>query len=195
LSIFSKPLFFPSFRQPDAMDCGPTCLRIISKHYGKSFSLTRLREMSYTNREGSSLSHLAGAAEDLGYRTLGVRISLEQLIEEAPLPAIIHWDQNHFVVAYKLEKGNVYISDPGIGLVTYTDEEFLEHWIGGNATRTTKEGVVLLLEPTPDFFASKDDPRADSKTFSFLFPYVKPYNKYFETLLSYGFDGFPCVYT
>jgi ATP-binding cassette subfamily B protein len=178
LSIFSKPLFFPSFRQPDAMDCGPTCLRIISKHYGKSFSLTRLREMSYTNREGSSLSHLAGAAEDLGYRTLGVRISLEQLIEEAPLPAIIHWDQNHFVVAYKLEKGNVYISDPGIGLVTYTDEEFLEHWIGGNATRTTKEGVVLLLEPTPDFFASKDDPRADSKTFSFLFPYVKPYKSY-----------------
>ncbi len=175
---FSSKLFFPSYRQPDSMDCGPTCLQIISKYYGKSFSLARLREMSYTNREGSSLSHLAGAAEELGFRTLGVKISLNQLINEAPLPAVIHWDQNHFVVAYKLKKDKVYISDPGIGLVSYTNQEFLEHWIGGEAKESTKEGVVLLLEPTPDFYTSKDDPRADSKSFEFLFPYIKPYKSY-----------------
>ena len=93
---------FPHFRQPDTKDCGPTCLRIIAKHYGKSLSLQQIRHLSETTREGSSLMGLSEAAESMGFKTLGVKINLQMLVEDAPLPCILHWNKNHFVVLASL---------------------------------------------------------------------------------------------
>ena len=95
---------FPYYQQIAQKDCGPTCLRIVAKHYGKSISLKKLTDLSETNRSGSSLSNMASAAEKIGFRTLGVKIDFEKLQKEAPLPCIIHWNQNHFVVVYKIKR-------------------------------------------------------------------------------------------
>ena len=95
---------FQHYTQLDAMDCGPTCLRMVAKHYGKSYSLQTLRDRSFITREGVSLLGTSDAAESIGFRTMGVKISFEQLIEETPLPFIAHWKQSHFVVVYKIDK-------------------------------------------------------------------------------------------
>ena len=81
---------FPHYTQLDAMDCGPSCLRIIAKHYGKNYSLQNLREKSRITREGVSLLGISDAAEAIGMRTIGVSITFEQLKNEANLPCIVH---------------------------------------------------------------------------------------------------------
>ena len=110
---------FPHYQQLDSMDCGPSCLRMIAKYYGRSYSLQNLRERSFITRQGVSMLGISDAAESIGFRTQGVRISLEQLIEDAPLPCILHWNQNHFVVLYDIKKRKLKatfkISDPGKG--------------------------------------------------------------------------------
>lgn len=141
---------FPHYKQPDAKDCGPTCLRIIAKHYGKLISLQDIRDLSETTRIGSNLLKLSDAAEALGFKTIGVKIDYQKL-EEAPLPLIVHFNKTHFVVVYKIKKDIVYVSDPAYGLLTYTKKEFIAHWIGENALDTTQEGVALLVEVTPKF--------------------------------------------
>jgi ATP-binding cassette subfamily B protein len=156
---------FPNYKQPDAKDCGPTCLRIIAKHYKKSVSLQQLRSLTETTREGSSLLGISEAAEKLGFRSLGIKISLETL-REVPLPCVLHWNKVHFVVLYKIKKQTYYISDPAHGLLEYNKEEFLKNWIGGNATDTTEEGIALLLETTPKF---TDYDSFEEKNFGFTF--------------------------
>jgi ATP-binding cassette subfamily B protein len=144
---------FPHYTQTESKDCGPTCLKIIAKHYGRLLNTQKLRELSETTREGSNLLTLSDAAEQIGFRSLGVKLSLEKL-EEAPLPCILHWNHNHYVVLYKIKKGTYYVSDPAIGLIEYTETEFLKFWIGNNADKTTEEGIALLLETTPNFYES-----------------------------------------
>jgi ATP-binding cassette subfamily B protein len=95
---------FPHFKQLDAMDCGPSCIRIIAKHYGHPFSLKTLREKSFLTRQGVSLLGISEAAESIGFRTQGVKISFDQLVSDTPLPCILHWNQNHFVVCYDIKK-------------------------------------------------------------------------------------------
>jgi ATP-binding cassette subfamily B protein len=203
---------FPHYTQLDQMDCGPTCLRMIAKYYGRSFSAHTLREKSQIGKDGVSMLGLSEAAESIGFRTMGVKVSFDKLVAEAPLPCIVHWDQNHFVVLYKIKgakqdwirriKGgrnvvtsvdhslqpmsivnsidltedqilfqsplfvkvpdkrgnsqNLSIADPSRGLVTYSAEEFCQHWL---AEQTDKqgEGIVLLLEPTPAFFEHEQE--------------------------------------
>ncbi|NDK18095.1 MAG: peptidase [Flavobacteriales bacterium CG03_land_8_20_14_0_80_35_15] len=96
-------MVFPNYLQSDFKDCGPTCIKIIAKHYGKIISIQKLREISETTREGSSLFGLSEAAEKIGFHTLGVQISYEKLLE-VPLPCIVHWNKNHFAVLYKIKK-------------------------------------------------------------------------------------------
>ena len=96
---------FPHYRQLDAMDCGPTCLRMISRYYGRSYTLQSLREKSFLTREGVSMLGISEAAESIGFRTQGVRVSLQELEELCPLPCILHWNQRHFVVCYRIRKG------------------------------------------------------------------------------------------
>ena len=174
---------FPFYRQPDQMDCGPTCLRMIAKHYGRSVSLEKLRKLSETTREGSSLKTISDASEKLGFRSLGVKISLNKLVEEAPMPCILHWNQNHFVVVYKIKNGNYYISDPGHGLITLNEKEFLGAWIGAKATVDTEEGVALLLEPSPRLNITEDDDTQEKKGFGFLYQYLFRYKKFLVQLV------------
>ncbi|MWB95849.1 ATP-binding cassette domain-containing protein [Flavobacterium sp. GA093] len=176
---------FTNYRQADHKDCGPTCLKIIAKHYGKTINIQELRDFSETTREGSNLLFLSEAAEKIGFRTLGVKLSLERL-EEAPLPCILHWNNEHYIVLYKIKKNTYYVSDPAIGLLEYKKEEFLKFWIGNNADQTTPEGIALLIEATPKFFQSEFD-KEDHKGLGFkmLAQYVLRY-KSFLTQLSIG---------
>lgn len=176
---------FPFYQQPDAMDCGPTCLRMISKYYGKHFSMNMLRELTWQTKEGVSLLTLSDAAEKLGFRTLGARLTLQQL-EEISLPVILHWNQNHFVVLYKIKgKGKkereYFIANPAEGLVKLTPAEFRRHW----ATTQVEEspaGIALLVEPTPEFY--HEEGQAEKRTGpAFLFRYLKPYRKLISQLL------------
>ncbi|MEM8937939.1 MAG: peptidase domain-containing ABC transporter [Bacteroidota bacterium] len=164
---------FPFYKQPDAKDCGPTCLRIIAKHYGKLISLQEIRELSETTRQGSNLLKLSDAAEAIGFKSIGAKLDYHQL-ENAPLPCIVHWNRRHFVVVYKINKEVLYISDPDYGLVTYTKKEFLNRWIGNNSTEDTKEGIVLLLEVTPKF-KKLDWENTNKKSLNFLFQYLFKY--------------------
>ncbi len=167
---------FPFYKQPDTKDCGPTCLRIVSKYYGKSISLQQIRNLSETTREGSSLLGLSDASENLGFRSMGVQIDFNTLTEEVSFPCIAHWNKNHFVVVYKIDKNNkVYISDPSYGLITYTREEFIKSWIGENANENTEEGIVLILETTPAFFQTEFDAEESKASFSFLSKYLFKY--------------------
>lgn len=165
---------FPFFYQHDTMDCGPTCLRMVAAHYGRTYSLEGLREQSHFTREGVSLLGISEAAEHLGLQSLGVQISFEKL-KEVPLPCIVHWNQQHFVVVYQIKqkrgKDLVYVADPAAGKYKFSKEEFCKCWSGDQ-----EEGIALLLETTPEFYKQKEEKKA-SKSFSFLFSYLKPYKK------------------
>lgn len=142
---------FPFFKQPDQMDCGPTCLKMVAKYYGQNFALNELRDKSFITHEGVSLQGISHAAESIGFRTAGVRLSFDKLREEVPLPCIIHWNQGHFVVVYKVKKNKVFVADPDSGLITYNKNEFLKSWTDSESEENN-EGIALLLEPTPSFF-------------------------------------------
>lgn len=118
---------FPHFKQYDAMDCGPTCLRMVAKYYGRRYSMDSLRQKSGINREGVSLLGISEAAEEIGFRTIGVKLTWEQLKDEAKLPCIVFWNQVHFIVVYRIKKDKVYIADPAKGKTAFTKEEFLEN--------------------------------------------------------------------
>ncbi len=177
------PKPFPHYKQYDSKDCGPTALKIVAKHYGKGINIQELRELTETTRLGSTLQGLTNAAETIGLRSLPAKIAFTQL-EEVPLPCILHWNSNHFVVLYKVEKDICYVSDPAHGLLTYSKTQLLKHWIGNNATEATEEGVVLLLEPTPKFYKTEFDTSEDELSFSFLFKYLYKYKKFLLQLLS-----------
>ena len=165
---------FPHYIQHDAMDCGPTCLRMVATYYGKRYSLEGLREKSFITREGVSMLGISEAAEKIGFRSICVQVGYEKL-QEAPLPCIIHWNQQHFVVVYKLNDKHVWVADPGAGKLKYTKEEFCNCWL---SSRKNEEdtGVALLLEPTPEFYTIEDEgDEVNRKGFSFLYSYLRPY--------------------
>ena len=173
-------IIFPHYKQPDGKDCGPTCLKIIAKHFGKNISLSQLRQISETTRIGSSLLNLSEAAESIGFRSIGVKLSLESLTE-APLPCILHWNKNHYVVLYKIKKNICYISDPAHGLLKYNKEDFLKHWIGKDANDKMEEGIALLIEPTVKFYDTEFETEAErsrSFGFAYLFRYLKRYKSF-----------------
>lgn len=154
---------FPHYMQLDQMDCGPSCLRMIAKYYGRSFSLQYLRERCFLTREGVSFLGISDAADNIGFRTQGVRMNLHQLAENAPLPCILHWKQNHFVVCYKIKrsqrKGIVRyrfsISDPASGRAVFEQEEFEQCWLN-DANENGQRGLALLLYPTPTLYDQED---------------------------------------
>ena len=120
---------FPFYNQLDAMDCGPSCLQMISKYYGKTYSIQTLRDKCFITREGVSLLGISDAAESIGLRSKGVRINFEQLKADVTFPSIIHWNQNHFIIVYRITKNKVYVADPAHGLLKYSHEEFVKSWI------------------------------------------------------------------
>lgn len=168
---------FPFYKQLDSMDCGPTCVRMIAKHYGKEFSLQSLREKGSMSREGISLNEISNIAESIGFRTMAVKTSFDKLSKEAHLPVIAHWNQNHFIVVYKIKDDKVYVADPSFGLLTYTREEFLRGWI--SSVKFDKEqGILLLLDPTPDFYSQEEIKTTNKASFRFIARYVLTYRKH-----------------
>jgi len=166
---------FPHYKQTDAMTCGPSCLRIISAYYGVNYSLADLVKISQTTREGSSLLGISKAAERIGFRTLGLKIPFDKLVNEAPFPFIAHWNQNHFVVVYNIKNNIVYISDPAHGLLEYSKEEFMKSWISDGKD----EGILLLMEVTPEFKEESTNKQKEkvNKSISFIFDYLRSHRK------------------
>lgn len=179
---------FTLVRQRDAKDCGPSCLAMIVKHYGGSFNINSIRTDCALNREGVSLLGITKAAEELGFKSVGGRLSFSSLASEALLPCIVHWSQNHFVVVYKVKnqkKGDctIYVADPGKGLVSYTKEEFCEHWVS-TKTNGEEKGIVLLLEPTNQFYTQNDTETVLTQSrMAFLWSYLKKYKRFFTQLI------------
>lgn len=174
--------------QPDSMDCGPACISMICKFYGKDISLDKFRKLCYTTKEGVSLLSISEAAEQIGFKTIGGRINYDKLAKEAYLPCIVHWNQEHFVVVYKIKQksffrkqAKIYISDPARGLISYTEEEFKSHWLSTKSEGEEK-GIVLLLEPTQDFYKQTSD-KANHKSLKFLFGYFLRYKRFFWQLI------------
>ncbi|QNR84739.1 peptidase domain-containing ABC transporter [Pedobacter riviphilus] len=165
---------FPIYKQPDQMDCGPTCLRMISKYFGKNFSLQRLREISGINREGVSLLGISEAAEKIGFRTIGVKVPMSE-VKEVELPVILHWDQNHFVVLYKIKGDKYFIADPAKGFIEYSQKEFSKHWLSTSSLEQY-EGVMLILSPTPDFYIQEGD-KNQGLDISYLLKYLYTYKQ------------------
>lgn len=174
-------MLFPFVKQFDAMDCGPACLKMIAGFYKKNFSLDYLRKKCFITKEGVSFLGLSEAADSIGFRTMGVKIPYDLLAEKANLPCIVHWQQKHFVVVYRIKNDTIWIADPAIGLIKYTREEFEKKWItsiaDGNQT-----GLALVIEPTPSLYEVEDQPEKTGG-FRFLLKYFRLYRRYFGQLL------------
>ncbi len=171
----------PLFIQHDIMDCGPASLMMIAAFYGKKYSLQTLRKKSALTREGVSLLGISDAAESIGFRSYGVKITFRQLMKEAPLPCIAYWKQEHFIVIYKVTRKFVYVADPASGYIKYHPDEFLKNWKYSGEGEDAR-GICLLLEPSPDFYATPDE-KPDKTKFSILWHYFKPYKKYITQLI------------
>ena len=155
------------------MDCGATCLRMITKHYGRQYPLDYLREITHVDREGVSLMGIGGAAEQLGIQTLGVKIDYPRLTDDLPLPCIAHWRQQHFIVVYKADKNFVWVADPAAGKFKITVKEFLDGWVS-DTIDGVQQGILLLLEPTPEFM-QKEGIKTDKASFSYVISYLFKY--------------------
>lgn len=170
---------FPFYRQLDGMDSGPTCLRMIARYYGKKFSVQQLRENSYIQRTGVNLLGISEAAESIGLRTTGIRTTIDKLKQQSKLPCILHWNQMHFVVLYRVEKskGKTYfhIADPAYGLLKYEEEELKKCWISTRQGGVEK-GIAMLVETTPQFYETEPI-RYEKLSLWYLLRYVRPYKK------------------
>ncbi len=169
---------FKFYKQYDAMDCGPTCLRMIAKHYGRNYKQQTLSKLCEINREGVSLLGISNAAERIGFRSLGVKLTASQL-REAELPCILHWRQFHFVVLYKIKSHKYYLADPAKGLVILDEAEFNRSWLGDKEKR---EGISMLLSPSPQFYEQEDEKGSEVR-WSFLLRYLVIYRKLVIQLL------------
>lgn len=163
------------------MDCGPACLRMIAKHYGKSLSLEHLRKISEINREGVTMLGISQASEKIGFQTSCLGMPLDML-KQVDLPVILHWNQNHFVVLYKITNKRYYIADPALGNMTYTREEFAQRWIPKSET----DGVVLLIKPSAGFFSLKDDEKKDLNIKYFLGYLLRYKQLIFQLIIGLG---------
>lgn len=177
---------FPHIKQPDAMECGATCLRMICKYYGKDYSAETMQDLCIVTHEGVSLLSMSDAAEYLGFRTVCGRLTLEKLVTQRPFPCILHWNQEHFVVLYDVKtkrngKNIYYIADPGKGLLKLGDDAFGEAWIC-TRSRGEEKGVLMALQPTPAFY-QKEDVKRQGNPFRFLWGYMMPYKRFFVQLI------------
>ena len=167
------------------MDCGPTCLRMVAKHYGRNYTLETLRKKSGINREGVSLLGISEAAEDIGFRTVGAKLTWNQLRKEVNLPCIIYWSQEHFVVVYKIKKNKIYLADPAKGKLTYNKSEFLQQWLNAKENGQST-GIALLMHTTPEFYDLEGE-KENGLNFGRLLRYVLPYkNLMFQLALGLG---------
>ena len=176
---------FKCIIQSDSMMCGITCLQMVCKYFGREVSLRTLSKLCVATSEGVSMLGVNEAANKLGLRTMCARTDFDTL-SKATLPCVLHWNQNHFVVLYKVRKGRIfYVADPGKGLVKYNLEEFGKHWVS-TASQGEEKGIAMFLEPTLEFYSHKVDNEEEDgspRSFQFLFGYIKQYRKYFGQIV------------
>ena len=172
---------FPFVKQPDAMDCGPACLKMVAGFYKMNFSLESLRKKCYITREGVSFLGLSEAADSLGFKTLGVKIPFEIMQDNVPLPCIVHWRQKHFIVVYKIKNEKIWAADPAVGLIKFSREEYEQSW-ASTVVEGKPAGLVLIIEPTPSLFKNENE-KENSSGFKFLFKYFRLYRKYLYQLV------------
>ena len=187
MKLFGKKIF-PFVQQPDSMDCGPACLCMIAKYYGRDYSLEYLRQTSFVGKDGVSLLGISRAAENIGFRTIGGHIIFSNLVDKALIPCIVHWRQEHFVVIYDIRKKDnnesvICIADPGKGLLEYTYSDFCKNWVSTQTNREEK-GVVLMLEPTHAFYEKQTETVKSTNRFSFLWKYFLKYKHFFTQLIA-----------
>ena len=171
-------------RQHDSMQCGVACLQMICKHFGKKYTIDFLSKLCFATTEGVSLLGINDTANTLGLHTACARVSIPDFALVS-LPCILHWNQNHFVVLYKIKNGKkFYVADPGKGLVTYTLDEFKKHWISTRSNGEDK-GVAMFLEPTPAFYSNEfdGDNGGEKRSFRFLLGYIRKYRRYFGQII------------
>ncbi|WCT14483.1 peptidase domain-containing ABC transporter [Mucilaginibacter jinjuensis] len=168
---------FPFHKQQDTMDCGATCLRIIAEYYGRFYPIQKLRDLSHSRKSGATLFDISEAAEQIGFQTLAARLSVEQL-KDVQLPCILHWNQYHYVVLYKIKKSRYYIADPGKRRLRLPETEFKESWFG---SKDKEDGIALILSPTPHFYMASNE-LAVSNSWSRVFHYFYAYKKLFIQL-------------
>lgn len=174
---------FPFYKQLDSADCGAACLRMVAMHYGRHYTFEYLRQLSYLDRDGVSLSGISDAAEKIGLRTLGVKVGFRRLGDDIPLPCVAHWQQDHFVVVYKVQNGKVYVADPKVGKIQYDEQEFMNSWLS-DVVNTEPQGVLLLFETTSEFYQKEGETRQSVPTgLAFFWPYLSQYRKLIVQLM------------
>lgn len=150
----------PVFRQLESIDCGPTCIRIISAYYGKNYSLKYIKELCSITRSGVSILDIIDCCQKIGLYALSAKVTYQE-ISDMPLPAIVYWRQEHFVVIYKIsvKKGHKYfhLIDPAFGKIKINDKEFKTSFIG-----TKTYGLAILIEPLADFLSTNIEPHLKS---------------------------------
>ncbi len=182
---------FPEVIQKDSMQCGIACLSIISQYYGQSYSVDFLERFCSATTEGVSMQGIAEAGDALGFKTHAGRVSLS-VLRRMPMPCVLHWNQNHFVVLYKINGDGTkfYVSDPGKGLIKYSLDEFGDRWLS-TESKGEQKGIAMFFEPTEKFGSIIEDNVSDGKSLKFLLGYLKQYRKYFIQIILGLFLG--CV--
>lgn len=170
---------FPFYQQLDQYDCGVACLRMIAKHHGRNYTSEYIRDLSYIQKTGASLAGIGEAAQSIGFRTLAVQIPFAYL-QQAPMPCIVHWQQRHFIVVYRIEDSKIYVSDPAVGLLTYEINEFLSGW-HQHPKDLNAAGVAMLLEITPAFYEEQGSTK-QGLNWAYFAHYLKPHRRYFVQL-------------
>jgi ATP-binding cassette, subfamily B, bacterial len=161
---------FPFTKQLDSIDCGPACIKMISKFHGKDYSLDFLREKCSLSNQGVSISGIAMAAEYIGFRTYSSKITIGSLKNHAPLPCVAYWEKKHFIVVYEIKNDFVYVADPNLGLIKYKISDFTKGWAEDDRKDT---GIALLLEPTEQFFIANHEDTSGTSAIKYLVPLFK----------------------
>lgn len=183
LKLLKTKTKFPFYKQHDQYDCGPTCLKMIAKYYGKSFQLERLRQACNITMEGVSARGIVEGAEAIGIQALPASINFETLHEEAPLPCITYWRDRHFIIVYNITDKWIYVADSLHGLLKYTKDDFIEAWQNRKDSKNNENGIVILLEPSPDFYKQEGDEKS-KKGISLIYSYMSVDSKYvFQIIL------------
>lgn len=174
---------FPTEYQMDAIDCGPACLKMIAKYFGRYYSLQFLRDKCGITKEGVSLLGISQCAEEIGLHTVAIKCAIDDLVYKVPFPVIVFWDENHFIVVYNADKKHVWVSDPAKGHIKYSHQEFRQGWYLNNEGK----GVLLALEPTSSFRMSDAEKKQELNSIYSILRYFTPYKKNFALVIAVMF--------
>ncbi len=174
---------FPFYKQRDSMQCGVACLLMICEYYGKKYSYEYISRICCATNEGVSLLAIKYAAKEVGLYAEGHKLDIESLLK-LPLPCLLHWNQNHFVILFKVSKDGqkFYIADPGKGLVVFCLEEFKRHWVS-TSENGQDTGIAMFFNPTSYFYQMKDSVLKEGYSFNFLIKYLKQYQRFFILII------------